>query len=438
MLHRRLIFSACILLFACGEENPPVETELVALPVLLVATEGLTYAHVTRACSDERKRFCVENRAVQAIDLDAIELEQHNGGGDFSISKIDGMTVSSTATNVDPANLRGTVINPGARLCFEVEYAPKTAGIHSAFVNVRVQGFLEPLSIEIGGTSDANDRSVDSFAQGLQTNVDFLFVLDNSPAMSDIRERVYDQLEQMFSVIELRFNYRVAITTTDPSRLGTLRPIGVAGEQFISKTTVDPAEEFARAIRAPESTTLSEVLAFEAAFQVYRSRIFVPRPDATLVTIFVSDRDDTSDGSPELFGHVFSALIDTTGQTSMAMSFVRSNFDPFQCWAANPPSIEGSRFIQLGFGIPTFVDSVCSDNYSGALFNLPSGGDVSFFTLRQPPKQGTIEVTIKHLDGTETAATGWRYEESFRAVVFDFVPPPRGTTVEISYEVSCG
>lgn len=432
MSDRSLMVAALFALLAvsCGEETV-TQTELVPLPVLLLAPDGLTFTHVERSCSKETRRFCVENRATQSIGLESIAIAQFGGGEDFSISHVDG--------DIDPARIGGTQIGPGQRLCFDLRYSPKDAGIHSATVSVKMQGFVDPLALEVGGTSDATKIFDDVFDQSRFNRADFLFVIDNSPGMADVRERVNVQLETMFAEIERLFDYQVAVTTSDPNTLGTLFPVGPSiPTPPITPSTNDAAAVFREAIRAPQSSSFLAVNAFDAVVAILgRSFLNLVRERSTLVLVFVSDRDDTSEGSPELFASLFSRL-SRPGQTAMAMTFVNVGFDPFGCLDADPPSIVGTRFMQLAQTMFTYTDNVCSESYSTALFNVPGAfGMTTFYQLRQVPMESTIRVFVTDRDGVQTENTQWHYEAPSRAVVFDFVAPPSGSVVTVRYEVKC-
>jgi hypothetical protein len=164
-----------------------------------------------------------------------------------------------------------------------------------------------------------------------------------------------------------------------------------------------------------------------------------PRTDSSLVLVWVTDRNDSSPGNADLYAAFFARALADRMRFVMSMSFVRTGFEFVNCFAADPPSDVGTRFNELNAFIFGFLDTVCSESYASSLFAIPGAGGMmqGFFVLTAVPKSGTITVTLRDANGTETMAQGWRYEPSARAIIFDFQPPPLGSQVIVEYEVAC-
>lgn len=432
MGHRIFLpIASAFALSACATEEPlPYqEGESTPLPVLLFATEGLTFGALSVPCSSAERKFCVENRSVVPLAITELSVLQDEAEPDFSIASIDG--------ELSVAQLKDKPLEPGARLCFEVTYAPTEPGIDAAELFVRLEGFAEPLTLEIGGTSELMSSRTETFELGGSSKVDFLIVLDNSPSMADLRTEVTGRLRLMFDQIEQNYDYRIAIATGDPNYLGRLLPYNEP--VIISRTLPNARQMFLDTLDVAESVS-NQVRTFESAFRVLADTPFSSdsflRPQATLALIFISDRDDDSEGPPDLYSSFFSRVPAERSRFVIALPFVRNGFDSRVCWAPDPPSEIGERYALLSARLFGGTFSIC-DDFSSALFSIPNWSPMTFVTLSSVVKGGTLKVKLRLQSGEETDPPEWRYDPATRTIQFSDRQPPVGSTLIATYDVDC-
>lgn len=424
------IASALALAGACATEEPlPYqEGESRPLPVLLFATEGLTFGALTQACSTAERKFCVENRSVTPLSINDLGVDHDEPEPDFSVTSIDG--------GLSVEDLKNRPLDPGARLCFVVTYAPKEPGVDAAELFVQLESFAEPLTLEIGGTSELSPSRTDIFELGGTTKIDFIFVLDNSPSMSDLRVATGNRLRRMFDQIEQFYDYRIAMLTADPNYRGQALPYD--RPQIISRTLSNARELFSENLNVDEATT-NDLHAFEAAFRFIIdnqfSRDAFLRPGAHLVLVWISDRDDMSDGPPEIYSEFFSR-VPSDNSLVISIPFVRAGTEGFPCWASDPPAVIGTRFAQLSARLFGGSFSVC-DDFTNALFTLPTSGPMPYVTLTSVAKADTLQVKLRLATGEETDPPPWFYDPATRTIQFHVQQPPIGSTLIATYDIDC-
>jgi hypothetical protein len=100
-------------------------------------------------------------------------------------------------------------------------------------------------------------------------------------------------------------------------------------------------------------------------------------------------------------------------------------------------SSSGSRYIQLAQATGGVVESICTPNWSQSLKKLSDttfGPKRNFPLSDQPADAAQISVRVNSADVT----TGWHYDASTNAVIFDVgSAPPPGAFIEITYPLGC-
>lgn len=162
------------------------------------------------------------------------------------------------------------------------------------------------------------------------------------------------------------------------------------------------------------------------------------REDAKLVSIFLSDEEDTSTSYEETSFYVdFAVSIKGARNVNMLETFAIVGDEPDGCSGYTGDADSGSRYIffakACNYNDDSSFLSVCLDDYS-PVFNSFTD---NFFILRQQfflsrmPDTTTLVVKV----GDEEVS-GWKYDEASNSIIFDDTPPP-DTTITVTYNLIC-
>jgi len=357
----------------------------------------------------------------------------------------------------------GGIIPAGSSASWVLRYAPGAEGDDAAALRMRAQGMT--FTAGVLGSAQAHPTQTDHFAQQGQAKVDVLFVIDNSGSMMEEQAGLAQNFAAFLSGTQQQpVDYHVAVTTTgiEPSPSGWTRcPGGVDGGEagrlfpadgtrprIITRGTPSADQVFANnvtvgvchwdeqglqaAYRALSSPLVNNADDPDTALPDDGNLGFL-RPDARLAVVFVSDEDDGSSGSVDSY-ETFLRALKGNDPTLLVVSAIVGPADLSTCPTA---SSSGSRYIALAQRTGGVVESICTNDWAGALGNI-SGGVFSprrRFPLSQvpaDPSQIAVEV-----DGTPVTG-GWTYDAATRSVVFAAgAAPGFDSTIDVTYPLGC-
>jgi hypothetical protein len=301
---------------------------------------------------------------------------------------------------------------------------------------------------------------------------DFLWLVDTSASMNDDQERVGNTAERFFSDLRSAgVDFRVGVF-----QAGHSRPIleGPPAFRWISGTDVNGAQQMAFEVteqryrsntadnqepfRMSGSDEEPIAAAVEAIKEFERRRAigetnpdFVLRPNAAVVTFFVTDEPGTNDYNryfdmnPAMWGSTDDQLVN-----NITMFFTSRNIVPFGL----VPSIERSPcpsipnlcrcVITRGSGafIPINVaDSVAQAQLDAAMVRIVDtvAGAASEFVLPVDPISASLRARVDRQLVPRSRSDGFDYEERSRALVFRGATyrPAMGQEVRTAYFVWC-
>ena len=246
----------------------------------------------------------------------------------------------------------------------------------------------------------------DSFVQASKTgSLDILVVLDTSGSMSDNFETVGEGMQTLKSDIEsLTDDYRFAFITGDPERLG------LQGPYDRNSTSID-------LLMAPSLLPYaSKEESFAAAYmfaQDQEGHLFF-RSDADLLMFFVSDEEEQSHVSAQMFYdwlHEFksNARVDS-------VSIV--NLEESECDVGYGNTV-GYKYMELSSLFNKSALDICNKEWSTWVSEssfLTMLKD--YVTLTREPDVDSIKV---YVDGEEIKH-GWFYHEGSNTVYLDTMP----------------
>ncbi len=267
---------------------------------------------------------------------------------------------------------------------------------------------------------------VDAYSQESASNIDVLWVIDNSGSMAPRQENLAKNFQSFMDVFQKSgINYRLAVTTTD-----TFKEKGelVGNPKVLSPTTPNVASTFANNVRVGINGSPYEA-GLEAAWlavddqakknapklvardmcKTNCNRAMDPatcaancdkanpidflRPEAYLYLVFVSDEEDRSPQDVRFYWRSFETAKgignDGTVTTAAIMGDVPSN----GCGAT-----PGSRYKALSDLTGGEVGSICDTNFSATLRKLATNavGLKRKFALGDMPDPASIQVTVKY------------------------------------------
>ena len=337
---------------------------------------------------------------------------------------------------------------------------------------------------------------IDAYAQEAASNIDVLWVVDNSGSMAPRQENVAKNFQAFMQVFQKSgIDYRIAVTTTDifkqkgafvgtPKILNpktpnvvsafatTMRNVGTDGSPY--EVGLEAAQ---LALQTQAAANVPKVTARETCKTGCRSQtdpttcrancdknnpIDFLRPEAYLYLVFVTDEEDRSSQDVRYFWRSFETSKGVGNDGTVTTAAIMGDVPTNTCGAT-----PGNRYKALSDLTGGEVGSICAADFSETLRKLATNavGLKRKFALEDKPDPATIVVTVKYpcnvLDGdlsrcatidrtacegevadaVEAVCTpplgapdGWEYEAENNVIFFagESVPTVKGQ-VEIQY-----
>ncbi|MDP7115407.1 MAG: VWA domain-containing protein [Myxococcota bacterium] len=306
-------------------------------------------------------------------------------------------------------------------------------------------------------------RIEDIFFQEPASQVDILFVMDNSVSMEQEQNDVAENFEKfILNIEETNADWQIGIITTDMvdvTQRGRLQ-----GEPAIIKPdTPDYQGAFATNIRVgtdgyPIERGLSAALAaVTAPLTTHENEGFI-RQDATLAIIVVSDENDCSDNGV-LIGddqaacyqeadklvpvpQFVTALRESKGEPTMVTFSAIVELESDSGYASCGEASTGHRYIKVANMLGGITRSICGE-YDDVMdeMGLSVAGMRSSFLLSRTPDVCSITATIDNVEvpRDDTKINGWTYDlESNYILFFGTAVPPRASTITVTYSSGNG
>ena len=274
-------------------------------------------------------------------------------------------------------------------------------------------------------TAVEGDVWVDSMFQRQTTNgIDIIWIIDQSGSMNNDSDRIIAGIEAMLNALP-ESGWRLNIISTDPDsafgyNLFPLIPgdsIDVLIALFADMQTLSDGDE-------KGFLALYNYIIYNEAADWWM------REDAALLVVFVSDEEEQSTGDFPLvadFVEWFSGL-KYPGSTFVA-SIVNLDAHESVCDPVPASGFVGTRYIDAANHYNGAVLDICSEDWSQGVQDAVADMDpYEEIYLTHAPDPDSVRV---FLDGVDTT-TGWYYDASINAVVFDVIPDG-GVLIEVVY-----
>lgn len=450
-------------------------------PEMSGESRGLLRFQVSDLIQPTRSVVLSGTAGVSEIRVDPTRLDFGNvrpdcGGATRTARILNYGSAPARITTVQSSNAEFSIVNPapglpappgsgltlggGAAVDVQVHFRPTAYGpAPIAELRVESAGMSAPRFVDlVGFGSEANAEEV--FQQTPAAEVDVLFVIDDSASMA--REQAFvianagaflDRLDQAgadFHVSVISTNFRACPVPTaqrDPSVAQGACGWFADGNDRVSNpawTVVDPRESpspqeaFAQILDVGLNG-LAEERGLEAAYRAL-SPLYLSghnagflRPQANLSVIFISDEEDLSSRSPELYSAHLRSL--KSDPTRVSVSAILST--GVAC--AQNLRYRYHTLVEEHAGL---IGSICEPDWSDLVRALADRalGLRTEFRLTGDANPSTLRVEV---DGVEVpahsaSAPGWSYDPSTRGLFFHSgAEPASGATIRVSYAPEC-
>lgn len=355
-------------------------------------------------------------------------------------------------------------LDAGGQFRLRARYEPADEGEDLAALRFALRGD-SVYTASLKGRGAANANQIDTFVQESGTQVDVLFVVDNSGSMMEEQQSLGSNFAAFMSAATASgVDYHIGVTTTglevssggwsqcgggaEGGENGRLFPVSGATPRIITPQTPNAPGVFASNTRVGVCHWNEQGL--EAAYRALSDPLLhslddprTPQPndgnggflrdEARLAVIFVTDEEDFSPQPVPFYETYFKSLKDND-PARLSISAIVGPRDLATCSTA---SSSGTRYIQLAQATDGVVESICTPNWAESLRKLSDttfGPKRNFPLSEEPADPSQITVWVNGVQVTE----GWRYEGSTNSVLFDVgrAPPP-GAYIEIIYPLGC-
>ncbi len=326
---------------------------------------------------------------------------------------------------------------------------------------------LVPFLALLGACSEngfSRRRVSDEFLQAPSNQVDILWVIDNSVSMQNEQENVALGAADFMAQLETTaMDFHLGVISSDMS-LGNTEKAVLLGNPPVLDNTVQYQSLFESRVRLgtggddQESGLEAAITAIEGPLSYTRNEGFL-RAGAMLNIVMVSDENDCSDYGalgPDSTGEECYTQYDKLVPVADLVRRIKEikGDDPVVMSGIVGPDIvdncentvPGRRYYTAIEMLGGVREDICQTEYSTVMNALGqvASGILTVFTLSSAAVEDTIEVTVTPDGGAPAAVArdevnGWTYDAQYAQVTFHGTGvPPRGATIEISYEVAAG
>jgi hypothetical protein len=300
--------------------------------------------------------------------------------------------------------------------------------------------------------------TTDVFLQEPLSEVDILWVIDDSNSMAEEQLLVADGFEAFISSLaETNIDFHVGVVSTDMDLSNASRGVLLGNPTVLTSETPNYVKKFADRVQVgvggsdKEKGLSASVAALSEPLVSGANEGFL-RPDAHLSIIYVSDEDDCSDNDA-LASEKGDACYSQEAKLVPVKDLIyqlKGTKDPDRRVLASAivgPSASqgcedswpGHRYQATADALGGQVGNICDADFSDIMEEL--GLSVSelnrSFELSYTPVVETMEVYVDDEFIPQDDVEGWRYAELSSLLVFDgdYVPP-RGAQISVTYEVA--
>jgi hypothetical protein len=309
---------------------------------------------------------------------------------------------------------------------FTILYTPLDDELDDAFVEIKSNDPDEStVMVKTEGTGKYHGFKSDVFEQDTLSDVDILFVIDNSGSMNRFQTQLSSNFNTFINIFSLSgVDYHIGFITTDNSdfvgdiiTIATVDPVAEANSQITSIGTF--GNPFEKGIETSYDALYSGEASPGGEFL---------RGNAKLSIIYVSDEDDFSTTiTPAIASAYFFAL---KSSSSLVVAHAVAGDVPDGCnnsGLAQP----GEKYLEMTTLMSGAFLSICSADWGTPMEQLAVDSMVnsSFELSNNSPVEETIEVYVEGIKVYD-----WIYDDIYNTVIFDASHIPNsGQEIIVNY-----
>ncbi len=324
-------------------------------------------------------------------------------------------------------------------------FAPPEESDETASYSIYHSLNSQPIILNLKGKSRSSAIVTDSFEQLAQTQLDMLFVIDNSCSMEDEQEKLKTNIHSFIStLVTLDIDFQLAVTTTDVELeagkfVGTPKIINTTS---ITQAVSDFAKNATLGINGSgyEQGLEAAYLALSAPLINNENKGFL-RPDANLGVVFVTDEEDSSPQPVTFYSNFFQSIKgwqNASKVSASAMLFHTNQIPGYPACTRSFGGVEtfGSRYEAVVNNLNGIIYPLCTDWYNAlSSFAQTAAGYHTRFFLSSQPDPSTIVIEVNNI---AVGSQYYEYDPNSNSINFKpMAVPPFGAVILVTYNVGC-
>lgn len=399
------------------EEEEYIPTEE---PDILIEPNPIDFGYILKNCPSDPIDVTITNRGLGELEITDLYLDG------------DGEAAFTTTLNGDPI-----VLANGESKTFGIYFLPTLYRDYSVSMEIVSNDPEEP-EVSVIGIGSEGAYYEEGFVQEMHTQVDVLWVFDNSCSMEDNITNVKDNFSNFLSsFLSLGLDYQMAIVTTDMADNGIFQGTGSYSGNIMKQSHGQTAvtNEFRGTLDRILTTTGS---ADEKGLEVTKAALtnpnqssFIRGPSYGLSVILVTDEDD---GGSNITGQTFINWFKGLKSADPNLARMSAFLDTSTGLLGGNPKYDAVITATQGY-----VADIHSQSYQQPLEEMAlaaAGLTVRFPLSETPATLSSISVTVGGQAVPQNLFEGWTYDSDSNSLVFHGAYiPDAGESVYVSYMV---
>lgn len=414
---------------------------------LAVLPQEVDFGMITIGCHSQTITVTAYNIGTAPLDVTDIELQ--GCSPEFQLKATPGLPLT---------------LDPNGSAEVKVVYVPQDPGGDSCGLAFYTDTDTPTVVVPLDGGGTFESEQTDEFVQTAGTQVDVLFVVDNSGSMSEEQTNLGNNFQAFIQGAQTwSIDYQIGVTSTDMDKeagrlIGTPRYVTNGNWQAFQTnvklgTNGSGTEQGLAAAQAAlslpltsnSSVTCSTDAECTAPDRCYDgscggpNRAFV-RQDAALEVVFVSDEEDSSPADLNFYINFFKNIKGFYNDNLFHAHAIVG--PPGGCSSGAGDAAAGLRYRDVAQATGGSVGSICDSSFASSLAGI---GNIAFglrrqFFLTRLADPSTLEVTVNGASCMGGGGSNWTYDAPSNSVIFNEnggCMPQVGQHLTIHYETLC-
>jgi len=414
---------------------------------LAVLPQEVDFGTITIGCHSQTITVTAYNIGTAPLDVTNVELQ--GCSPEFQIKASPGLPLT---------------LDPNGSAEVKVVYVPQDPGGDSCGLAFYTDTDTPTVVVPLDGAGTYESEQTDEFVQTAGTQVDVLFVVDNSGSMGEEQSNLASNFDTFIQGAQTwSIDYQIGVTTTDmDAEAGRL----VGSPRFVNNTDWQDfknnvkvgsngsgteqglaAAQAALSLPLTSNSTISctvdeDCTAPDRCYDGFcggTNRAFV-RQDAALEVVFVSDEEDSSPADLNFYINFFKNIKGFYNDNLFHAHAIVG--PPGGCSSSAGDAAAGLRYRDVAQATGGSVGSICDSSFAQSLSGI---GNIAFglrkqFFLTRLADPNTVEVTVAGAGCMSNGGSNWLYDAPSNSVIFNEsggCMPQVDQHISIYYETLC-